>query len=59
MKVARQFLDSFKHAIVIPLLKKYNLDKLSLKNYQPVSSLPFLSELLREVCPETATATFG
>jgi len=32
-----QFPDSFKHAIVIPLLKKYNLDKLSLMNYRPIA----------------------
>ena len=43
-----QFPDSFKHAIVIPLLKKYNLDKFSLKNYRPVSNLPFLSKLMEK-----------
>jgi len=54
-----QFPDSFKHAIMIPLLKKYNLDKLSLKNYRPVSNLPFLSYRVGEGCPDTATVTFG
>jgi len=43
------FLDSFKHTIMIPLLKKYNLEKSSLKNYRPVSKMPFLSKLLERV----------
>ena len=41
-----------KHAIVKPLLKKPSLDKALLKNYRPVSNLPFVSKLL-----ERAVAT--
>jgi len=51
-----QFPDSFKHAIVIPLLKKYNLDKLSLKTS---IQFAFPVEAVVEGCPDTATATFG
>ena len=36
----------FKHALVIPLLKKASLDPNCLRNYRPVSSLPFLSKVL-------------
>jgi len=39
---------SFKQAIVRPLLKKDNLDPNTLKNYRPVSNLPFLSKLLEK-----------
>ncbi len=44
--------DSFKHALVRPLLKKSNLKKEELKNYRPVSNLPWLSKIL-----ERAVAT--
>ena len=39
----------FKSAIVKPLLKKSNLDPNELKNYRPVSNLPFLSKLLERL----------
>ena len=39
----------FKHAIVLPLLKKNGLDKDQLKNYRPVSDSPFLTKLLERV----------
>ena len=39
----------FKQAIVLPLLKKPNLDRNVLKNYRPVSSLHFLSKILEKV----------
>ena len=39
----------FKHAIVRPLLKKPNLDPENLKNYRPVSNLPFLSKVLEKI----------
>jgi hypothetical protein len=39
----------FKHALVTPLLKKTSLDKNALKNYRPVSNLPYLSKLLERV----------
>ena len=41
--------DVFKQAVVIPLLKKSNLDQDNLKNYRPVSNLPFLSKILEKV----------
>ena len=41
--------DSFKSAIARPLLKKHNLDANILKNYRPVSNLPFLSKPLEKV----------
>ena len=40
---------SFKTALVTPLLKKPNLDKNDLKNYRPVSNLPFLSKITEKV----------
>ena len=39
----------FKRAIIKPLLKKHNLDQNDLKNYRPVSNLPFLSKILEKV----------
>ena len=41
--------DSFKNALVNPLLKKTNLDESSLHNYRPVSNLPFLSKVLEKL----------
>ena len=38
-----------KTAIVKPLLKKPSLDKNLLKNYRPISNLPFLSKILEKV----------
>jgi len=43
------FPDNLKHAIVIPHLKKSNSDSSELKNYIPVSNLPFLAKLLERV----------
>ena len=40
---------SFKKAIVTPLIKKPSLDRDVLKNYRPVSNLPFLSKILEKV----------
>eukprot|EP00745_Piridium_sociabile_P021634 TRINITY_DN3338_c0_g1_i12.p2 TRINITY_DN3338_c0_g1~~TRINITY_DN3338_c0_g1_i12.p2 ORF type:complete len:333 (-),score=53.56 TRINITY_DN3338_c0_g1_i12:630-1628(-) len=40
--------SSFKDAIVVPLLKKKSLDCNMLKNYHPVSNLPFLSTILEK-----------
>ena len=39
----------FKTAVVTPLLKKLNLDSNILKNYRPVSNLPFISKILERV----------
>ena len=41
--------EIFKSAIVKPLLKKPSLDQNNLKNYRPVSNLPFLSKILEKV----------
>ena len=38
-----------KTAIIKPLLKKPSLDKNLLKNYRPISNLPFLSKILEKV----------
>ena len=40
---------SFKSSHVRPLLKKENLDANTLKNYRPVSNLPFVSKILEKV----------
>ena len=40
------FPSNLKHANIRPLLKKENLDKEILKNYRPVSNLPFLSKVI-------------
>ena len=39
----------FKHAHVIPILKKSSLDKEILKNYRPVCNLNFISKILERV----------
>ena len=39
----------FKQAVVVPLLKKPNLSPEELKNFRPVSNLPFLSKILEKV----------
>jgi len=43
------FSKQFKLSSVIPLLKKYNLDKEDLSNYRPISHLSFLSKLSERV----------
>lgn len=43
------FPGQFKHAVVIPLQKKGAVDGTQLKNYRPVSNLPFLAKLLERV----------
>jgi len=47
-----QYPQSFKHAAVLPLLKKEYLDPTQLNNYRPVSNLPFLSKLLEKAISE-------
>ena len=42
-----------KTAIVKPLLKKPSLDKNLLKNYRPISNLPFVSKILEKVVLHT------
>ncbi|KAK6175738.1 hypothetical protein SNE40_014131 [Patella caerulea] len=39
----------FKHALIKPLLKKPSLESEVLKNYRPVSNLPFISKILEKV----------
>ena len=41
--------DSFKSAVVTPLIKKSSLSKDELKNYHPVSGLSFISKLMERV----------
>src|SRR5260221_376704 len=43
------FPDSFKHALVSPLLKKPNLPHDSFSSYRPISNLSFISKLLERV----------
>ena len=43
------FPDSFKQAIISPLLKKPSLDKNDFKNYRPVSGLPFISKIIEKM----------
>ena len=41
--------SSLKNAIVSPILKKPDLDIETLKNYRPISNLPFLAKVLEKV----------
>ena len=43
------FPTRFKSAVVKPLIKKPTLDCEVLKNYRPISNLPFLSKLIEKV----------
>jgi len=43
------FLQEFRESVVRPLLKSSGLDANELKNYRPLSNLPFLSKLLQKV----------
>ena len=47
--------DSFKHALVIPLLKKQGLEHIY-KNYRHVSNLSYISKLLERVVSEQLLA---
>ena len=52
----------FKHALVRPILKKADLDPEGLKNYRPISNLPFLSKVLERIVLAqllTHLGTFG
>ena len=46
------FPTRFKSAVVKPLIKKPTLDCKVLKNYRPISNLPFLSKLIEKVIAE-------
>lgn len=41
--------NHFKHAVVLPLLKKTGLDPNVLSNFRPISKLPFLSKILEKI----------
>ena len=41
--------QQFKQALVTPLLKKPGLDSNDMKNFRPVSKLPFISKILENV----------
>ena len=43
------FPDTFQVCLVSPLLKKPTLNRDDMKNYQPVSNLSFLSQILEKV----------
>ena len=43
------FPDHFKTAHVFPLIKKATLDCNALKNYRPVSNLPYISKIVEKV----------
>ena len=47
--------ELLKTAIIIPLLKKATLDCNILKNYRPVSNLPFISKILERVVAKQLT----
>jgi len=38
-----------KRATISPLLKRSGLDKEEIKNYRPISNLPFISKLIEKV----------
>ena len=42
------FPSNLKEAIIAPILKKVSLDPDCLKNYRPVSNIPFLSKLVEK-----------
>ncbi len=49
------FPNQFKLSSVIPLLKKYNLNKEDMSNYRPISHLSFLSKLIERVVKQRLT----
>ena len=42
------FPSKLKHALVRPKLKKENLDKNEMKNFRPVSNIPFISKIIEK-----------
>ena len=43
------FPDNLKNALITPVIKDSRLDSENLKNYRPISNLPFLSKILERV----------
>ena len=41
--------NEFKNAVVTPLLKKKSLDSENMRNYRPVSNLPYMSKILEKL----------
>lgn len=50
------FPESYKEALVTPILKKPSLDQDLLKNYRPVSNLTFISKILEKVVASQLTS---
>ena len=50
-----EFPMSLKRAVITPIIKKPSLDPDELKNYRPVSSLPFLSKVIERQVVNTIT----
>ena len=48
--------NSLKVAVIKSLLKKPNLDPENIKNYRPISNLPFLSKILEKAVAQQLTA---
>ena len=44
-----EFPSALKQSLIHPLLKKPDLDKDVLKNYQPVANIPFLTKVIEKV----------
>ena len=43
------FSQAFKSAVIFPLLKKPSLDPNELKNFRPISNLPFISKIIEKL----------
>ena len=50
---------SLKTGLVVPILKKNNIDKEILKNYRPISLLPFLSKVIERCACEQIQTHFN
>ena len=48
--------SSYKEAVLTPILKKPDMDPESLKNYRPVSNLPYVSKLIEKVVSKQITS---
>ena len=48
-RLFQMLLQNFKHALVCPTIKKPSLDANILKNYRPISNLPFVSKVLEKI----------
>ena len=43
------FQSQFKHALITPLIKKPDADREVLKNYRPISNLPFIGKIMERI----------